>query len=216
MGCADCHTTDGANTTDGNAHGAKTEYLLKDADGLAAAEPGFVLASATSSKINCYKCHTAGWYSRQSGQEHTDNGSDWVFTADSTGSASRLSGNGNLYGLPCTNCHGGAIDFGTIHGTSDIFDAGTGWKCSDSGDWCDTADTRACSRNPEFCTVRVERHAYRFMNGASLRYFDPQDWTASSVTCYTLGTDDSWGGCTKHAPTSGADWTRSATRNLKY
>ena len=217
MGCADCHTTDGANTTFGNAHGSNTEYLLKDADGLATTEPTFVIGSATSSKINCYKCHTAGWYARETGQEHTDNNSDWVFTADGEGTSGRVTSDGNVYGLPCTNCHGGAASFGTIHGTSEIFDANTGWKCSDSGDWCDPADTRACSRNPGFCTVQVERHAYRFMNGASLRYYDPNGWTGSSVTCYTLGSDDSWGGCTQHDQGgSGKPWTRPVTRPIKY
>jgi predicted CxxxxCH...CXXCH cytochrome family protein len=216
MGCADCHTTDGANTTDGNAHGSNTEYLLKDADGLAATEPTFDLATATSSKINCYKCHTPAWYSRQSGQEHTDNNSDWVFAADQTGSASRLSGNGNLYGLPCTSCHGGAATFGTIHGTSDMFDINEGWKCSDSGDWCDPSNNRTCNRNPQFCTVQVQRQAYRFMNGANLRYYDPNGWTGSSVTCYTLSSGDSWGGCTQHSPGSGKPWTRPVQRQIKY
>jgi hypothetical protein len=216
MGCADCHTTDGANTTFGNAHGSNTEYLLKDADGLAATEPGFDIGTASASKINCYKCHAVDWYSRTSGQEHTDNNSDWVFTADQTPSSNRVPPNGNLYGLPCTNCHGGAPTFGTIHGASDIFDISQGWQCSDSGDWCDPSDSRACSRSPELCTVRMERQAYRFMNGASLRYYDPKDWTTGAVTCYTLGADDSWGGCTQHSPGSGKDWTRSATRDLQY
>lgn len=30
------------------------------------------------------------------------------------------------------------------------------------------------------------RNPYRFMNGASLRFYEPNGWTGTSVTCYTL------------------------------
>ena len=189
MGCADCHTTDGANTTNGNAHGSNTEYLLKDADGLATTEPGFDVRNADVSKINCYKCHIWSWYAREKNFEHTDNNSDWVFTADQTGSASRLGGNGNLYGLPCTNCHGGAPTFGTIHGTSDTFNINAG---------------------------PAQREAYRFMNGASLRYYDPNGWNTATVTCYTLSSSDNWGGCTQHPAGNGKVWTRPVQRPIQY
>ena len=194
MGCADCHTTDGANTTNGNAHGSNTEYLLKNKDGSATTEAAFDIRSADTSQINCYKCHTPAWYARARNFEHTDNNSDWVFTGDQTGSANRVGGNGNIYGLPCTNCHGGApaavgSGFGTIHGTSDMFNINAG---------------------------PAQRQAYRFMNGASLRYYDPNGWNTATVTCYTLSSGDSFGGCTQHVPGNGKGWTRPVQRSIKY
>jgi hypothetical protein len=189
MGCADCHTTDGANTTDGNAHGSNTEYLLKDADGAAATEPTFNLTDIANSRIVCYKCHAEVWYARegtqQNPQQHTDNDGDWAFTATGTGDAGRRTSDGNIFGLPCTNCHGG-VGWGSIHGTSDTF------------------------------TVKPSgtRQAYRFMNGASLRYYDPNGWNTSSFTCYTLTNSevsgDSWGACSQHG-NSGKTYNRTTS-----
>jgi predicted CxxxxCH...CXXCH cytochrome family protein len=188
MGCADCHTTDGANTTNGNAHGSNTEYLLKDADGLATTEPAFDIRSPGTSKITCYKCHNNAWYAVIRDQEHTGSTSDFVDTTGSTGTA-RNTGNGNIFGLACTNCHGG-VGFGSIHGTSDTFTINSGPST---------------------------RQAYRFTNGASLRYVDPQGWTGSTFTCYTLGSADSWGSCTQHpAGGSGKPMTKTFTRAIKY
>ena len=188
MGCADCHTTDGANGTNGNAHGAGTEYLLKNKDGSSTTEPGFDIRNADVSEINCYKCHTWTWYSRERNSEHTDNNSDWVFTADQTGSANRNTGNGNIYGLPCSNCHGG-FGWGSIHGTSDQFNINAG---------------------------PAQRQAYRFTNGASLRYFDPNGWNTATFTCYTLSSADSFGSCTKHGPGSGTTFSRPVVRDIQY
>jgi hypothetical protein len=94
---------------------------------------------------------------------------------DQTGSARMPVGNtgGNIYGLACTNCHGG-VGFGTIHGTSQSFGVG-----QDGGSGT--------------------REAYRFTNGNSLRYYDAMGWSGSQMECYTLSSGDApWGGCTKH------------------
>ena len=191
MGCADCHTTDGANGTAGNAHGSTSEYLLKDASGGA--------AEGTLAGINyvCFKCHSATTYEPSGG--HTGNNGDFTDYTGQTGTARVPVGNtgGNIYAMACTNCHGGAAtamgdtvgEFGTIHGTSQILTVGV-----DGG-----AGTR---------------QAYRFMNGNSMRYYDPTGWTGSAYTCYTLSGGDTWGGCTKHAKGQGA--SRLSTRNLKY
>jgi hypothetical protein len=53
------------------------------------------------------------------------------------------------------------------------------------------------------------------MNGASLRYYDPGDWTTGAVACWTLSGADSWGGCTQH-DNRGKDWTRANPRPLSY
>jgi hypothetical protein len=194
MGCADCHTTDGANGDTGNAHGAGTEYLLKNKDGSSATEPSFVIRDAAISQINCYKCHNPTWYSRLNGKtgSHTDNNSDWVWSSNEVGDARRTA-DASIYGLPCGNCHGG-FGFGSIHGTSDQFLINSG---------------------------PAQRRAYRFMNGASLRYYDPNGWNTTTFTCYTLtnaqaGTD-SWGGCAQHDQGgSGATFSRQTVRDLNY
>ena len=94
----------------------------------------------------------------------------------------------NIFAMACTNCHGGTR-FGAIHGSS---------------------ETLGMGQNGGTGT----RDAYRFMNGASLRFYDPGSWSGTTVTCYTLETGDSWGGCTKHA--GGTDWTKSLQRPLNY
>ena len=182
MGCADCHTTDGANGSLGNAHGSDSEYLLKDASG------GATEGQYSGFTYVCYSCHSSDYYSRGQTLNHTDNSSDWQDTVLLEGVDRRDDGKGsNIFGMACTNCHGGS-GFGTIHGSSEQFTIG------------DTANIR---------------NAYRFMNGASLRYFDPQDWSAASVGCWTLGAEDEWGGCSQH-DRSAATWTRSVTRPLDY
>jgi hypothetical protein len=118
---------------------------------------------------------------------------------------------GNVFGTACTNCHGGAVggtegapnsppEFGTIHGTTQIFGVGSAGSSS-------------------------SRQAYRFMNGNSMRFYQPPDasgtapwdWTGTSASCYTLGTADSFGGCTKHSGSAGS-LTKATNRNrdLKY
>ncbi len=115
-----------------------------------------------------------------------------MFTADQTGT-NRDANSGNIMGLPCTSCHGG-VGWGSIHGTSDKFDIDTG---------------------------PAQREAYRFMNGANLRYYDPNGWSTASVTCYTL-TDseaaaDSWGACAQHDKGGGGKpWTRPVQRPIQY
>ena len=102
--------------------------------------------------------------------------------------ASRNTGNGNIYGLPCSNCHGG-FGWGSIHGTSDQFNINAG---------------------------PAQRQAYRFTNGASLRYFDPEGWNTATFTCYTLSSADSFGSCTQHGPGNGKQFTRPVVRDIQY
>jgi hypothetical protein len=201
MGCADCHTVDGANHTDGNAHGSNSEYLLKDADGLA------TQGTRGGGTYNCWRCHSDAWYDYfNTANNHTDNSSDWAETVGLDGTA-RLANDGNIYGMACTNCHGGAeggtqgptppgpgpIEFGTIHGTSQSYGIG---EDGDSG----------------------TRLAYRFMNGNSLRYYNPNGWSGNvTVTCYTIDSSeqDSFGGCSQHNK-SGKGWDKPVDRDLKY
>jgi len=195
MGCGDCHTVDGANGSLGNTHGSDSEYLLKDASGTA--------NEGTLSGLSyvCYRCHVSGRYVPPTGAlgKHTDSSSDWQDKVDLTGIDRKDDGKGsNIFGMACTNCHGGtgpddagAVMWGTIHGSSEVF--GTG----------DDGNTST-------------REAYRFMNGASLRYYDPEGWSTSTFTCYTLGTADSWGGCTQHDKSSGPDFDRPLQRPIAY
>lgn len=185
MGCADCHTVDGANGSGGNAHGSPSEYLLKDAFG------GVTEGNLDALSYVCYRCHAAGRYQPPGGPlgDHTGNSNDWQDTTLLVGLNRRDDGKGNnLFAMACMNCHGG-FGFGTIHGTSQVLGVGQ--------------DGASGTRN-----------AYRFMNGASLRFYDPQGWTGTAITCYTLGSADSWGGCTQH--NRGQDFTKPLQRPLSY
>jgi predicted CxxxxCH...CXXCH cytochrome family protein len=204
MDCADCHSVDGANGANGNAHGSGGEYLLKDATG-AATEPAL---KAYASYI-CARCHSGTWYA---GSSHTANGGDWQDFSTSTGTARAAVGGtgGNIFGYACGNCHGGgapskagatlptgstgAGGWGTIHGTSQVIGFGV-----DGG----AANT-------------AYRQAYRFVNGNSMRYYDPVDWVVGTRTCYTLNTADSWGGCTKHGGGVAKTQPAPAIRQLNY
>ena len=197
MGCADCHTVDGANHESGNAHGSDaSEYLLKDANGAA------TLGSRAAGTYNCWRCHAAGYYDFGATLNHTDNASDWAETVGTDGAA-RVSNDGNIFGMACTNCHGGveggtqaspgSIQFGTIHGTSQSYGIGN------SG-------------------VSGTRLAYRFMNGNSLRYYDPNGWSGNvTVSCYTIdsGEADSFGACSQH-DRNAKTWDKPVDRDLKY
>ncbi len=206
MNCADCHTNDGANTTTGNAHGATSEYMLKDATGLAG-------IGSSNTTVVCAQCHVGAKY--VSGT-HTNNGGDFSWTTGANGklgSARWAEANvGNVYGWACGNCHGngapskagstfptgssGYGGYGTIHGTSQVL--GTG----DAG-------------------ATGSRNGYRFMTGGGMRYYIPGDWTTSAArNCVTLagGAGDSWGGCTKHSGTGVGDskLSTSGIRPLAY
>ncbi len=202
MGCADCHTVDGANHTAGNAHGSTaSEYLLKDANG--AATLGTRDTQASTYTYICWRCHEVQRYNRGlGGFNHTDNDGDWANTAGSDG-ADRVANDGNIFGMACTGCHGGVEsgtqaspvgpEFGTIHGTSQSYGIG------DSGG----SGTRL---------------AYRFMNGNNLRYFDPAGWSGDvTVSCYTIdrNEEDSFGACSQHDRT-GKGWNKPVDRDLKY
>jgi hypothetical protein len=200
MGCADCHTTDGANGAAGNAHGSSSEYLLKDAAG------GPSEGTLAGLSYVCFRCHTkdtliTGNYT--AGSTHANNPGDYQDYTGQVGTARVPVGNtgGSRFGMACTNCHGGgpshstatvpADGFGWIHGTNQTFYVGY--------------------------TTTV-RNAYRFMNGGSMRFYDPNGWNTASSSCYTLGGTgrpaDQWGGCTKHS-NSGA-YTRIVKRPLTY
>jgi hypothetical protein len=196
MGCADCHTVDGANHDSGNAHGSDfSEYLLKAANGTA------LLGTRAAGNYNCWRCHDSNYYDYGGTVDHTGKGNDWVDTVGNI-APDRSASSGNIFGMACTNCHGGVEsgtqaapvgpEFGTIHGTSQTFGVG------DSG-------------------VSSTRQAYRFMNGNSLRYYDPAGWTGTDVTCYTIdgGEEDSFGACSAHSGGRGP-WTKPVQRDLKY
>ena len=200
MSCADCHTTDGANGSAGNAHGSDSEYLLKDASGLAT--EGTYDGQAQTFTYVCYRCHVDGRY-RFGGAlgDHTDNSGDWQDTVALEGVDDRKNtGKGNsIFGMACMNCHGGTgpddaggVMWGTIHGSSEVIGVGNDGLVS-------------------------TREAYRFMNGASLRYYDPQGWAGTSITCYTLdGNGDDWGGCSQHDKASGQGFSKPLQRPLAY
>ena len=59
--------------------------------------------------------------------------------------------------------------------------------------------------------------AFRFMNGASMRYFNPQDWNLAPQNCVTLAskTSDAFGACSAHDGT-GYSRSRPLPRSLRY
>ncbi|MBW2526629.1 MAG: hypothetical protein JRI23_20775, partial [Deltaproteobacteria bacterium] len=217
MSCADCHTTDGANGTDGNAHGSNTEYLLKNSDRSAAIE-----GTEGNANYVCWQCHDPGFY--QGGGAHTGNASDFVDSTADVGGARATGGLSPIYGIACFNCHGGvgvlagdpwgqphpvqgaaSSRFGTIHGSSDIYYVGDPITEAPGGTW----------------SGGVTRESYRFMNGGGLRFYDPAGWTTGAGTCYTLGVKkadgigpDLWSGCDKH--NGGTTAPNRVTRALSY
>lgn len=191
LGCADCHTSDGANGAAGNGHGSASEYLLKDASG--AASEG----TKDGMSYVCWRCHT---YALYDGKPHVGSDSDYTDYTAQVGAARipNSSSGGNWTGTACGNCHGtwgkvgtaaGTVEFGGIHGTSS-----TGTTVSATG---------------------AAKNNYRFINAASLRFYDPQGWNTGSATCYTLSSGDSWGGCTKHSG-RGTPRTKALVRPLNY
>jgi hypothetical protein len=202
MACADCHTTDGVNTTTGNAHGSASEYLLKSATGTAA-------EGTSTATVVCARCHLASNYASTGGHAVGDS-ADWVWTTSAVGTA-RSASRGNILGMACTNCHGGQAPskagvtfpanvtgvggFGTIHGTSQVIGIGNAGGAAGS----------------------AYRAAYRFTNGNSMRYYNPGTWSGGTRTCYTLSTADTWGACTQHGSgTSGTPSAAGAARPLSY
>ncbi|MBI5509403.1 MAG: CxxxxCH/CxxCH domain-containing protein [Deltaproteobacteria bacterium] len=196
MGCADCHTVDGANTTTGNAHGSTSEYLLKDASG-GAAEGTYAAGTAI-----CLRCHT-GYSAAHTGGSESNDFEDTVTTTapnrllDAKGKSLSAS----VFGFACMNCHGGAQGngagagdtnpFGWIHGTSQVFKTGASGGTG-------------------------TRNAYRFMNGSSLRYYMPGgvNWDTGAGSCFTLSSADSWGSCTQHS--GSAQNPSTLKRSLTY
>ncbi len=209
MACEDCHTSDGANGVSGNSHGSLNEYLLKDYQGGPTLPPGSS-ASANYTYYNCAQCHLGTYYYGGNGV-HTARASDWVDTITLSPGSARSGSSGNVFGYACGNCHGGGPPskagtggglggFGTIHGTSQIIGVGTnGVGPGTSG--------------------LTQRNAYRFMNGDSMRYYDPNDWQSTvNRGCYTLssGNTDTWGGCTVHSGGIYRTNMPPANRNLAY
>ncbi len=200
MGCADCHASDGANGTAGNAHGSTSEYLLKSADGLASQ------GTEANGLYICVKCHNNGKKSSHSGST-----SNYAESVGLVGSARLNKTNASIFGITCINCHGGApgngetpvpqVGLGRIHGTSQTFYTVTS-------------------------TGPVTRSAYRFTNGGALRYFAPGNLNdvmaddASGKSCYTLGAGDSWSNCAQHGSGASGWYQRynstSNARPLSY
>jgi predicted CxxxxCH...CXXCH cytochrome family protein len=209
MSCADCHTSDGINTTTGNAHGSNSEYMLKNASG--AAVSGRLGTRTVAGSYGCYACHLVARYDPEGASfDHTGNAGDYQDYVTLLGSA-RIpvsSSGGNVYGYACGNCHGGgppnktgatfpagttgATGFGTIHGTTQVLGIAS--------------------------ATGTARPAYRFTNGNSMRYYDPIDWSSTTTRgCYTVGGGDAWGGCTKHSSSAGnQNMSASKQRPLKY
>jgi hypothetical protein len=192
MSCADCHTSDGALGTQGNAHGADSEYLLKDAnDATALVEGGYV-----DQQMVCYRCHDPVSYSPSAPNGAHGHGTTlWSDTPMTLVGSARAGATGGTvaatrFGNVCTQCHGGT-NFGVIHGTSEAPGSGVGGATA--------------------------RNAYRFMNGAGMRFYDPQGWTGTSYSCYTVSStsQDGFGGCTKHSGAAGGN-TKAFSRPLSY
>ena len=187
MGCADCHTADGANGAAGNAHGSGSEYMLKDASG------GATIGTLAGVSYVCYRCHNSASLLKYTSTPHTGSGSDWIdhVGASYIGATNRAASMGNWAGYACGNCHG-TTKFGGIHGTSETLPVGVGGTGAAGG----TLPTP--TPNP--------RPAYRFSNGASLRYQDAMGWSGTQGGCYTLAGSGSgeagWGTCNKHDGTA--------------
>jgi predicted CxxxxCH...CXXCH cytochrome family protein len=196
MGCADCHTVDGANApanpanpagTFGNAHGSSSEYLLKNSAGLAASSTWN--STTQENTYVCARCHTGNVYTYSIGR-HGGSKSDYVDSVGLLGATNRKGAAGSIFGISCQNCHGGS-PWGSIHGTTETFGVGQGGAGG-------------------------TRRAYRFTNGGALRYYNPNSWVLRESTCYTLSGGDGWSNCTAHTTARGSTRAKQFQRPLRY
>ncbi|HEY6838305.1 MAG TPA: hypothetical protein VI389_06155, partial [Geobacteraceae bacterium] len=153
--CHDCHYRDGHGT-------ANSEYMLQNSTGAD--------TLWTTSTYGCVKCHISSYY----GTTHTNgNTKDFSTTAGSTGLTARTTGNGNITGIACMNCHNvGATGWAGIHGGGNTYVDGAG----------------------------ATQTTYRFMPGMANSKYEPAGWTTTGAvtTCYT-NANTSWTGCNQHS-----------------
>ena len=184
MGCADCHTTDGVNGAAGNAHGSTaSEYLLKDASG------GAALGTLSGGNYVALPVPPRDELRRR---DHRQSHRLRVRLRGRYGSGGNRSSRGQVEHEPVRHrLHGvprrrpGQRRHGPDPDDGRGVDEGYGQIDGTS-------------------SIFTNRRAYRFMNGANLRYYAPGTWASGTDnTCNTLTTVDGFGGCTKHTGAGG-------------
>jgi len=205
--CSDCHLNEV------NAHGSVNSwYMLNGTSTASDTDIAPTLGiSSTSAEISCFRCHTAAQYAIGGGGTagRVDHSSRCNNVDVVTGTAAEAP-----FGNMCHACHGGFGDTGqTVN--QDV--VGTGSTLRGRG------ALGAIHGNNETYTTGAGGTAtkrYRFMSGASMRFWSPDDttsnnWAATSGgTCYTLSAADQWGSCTKHG--GGVGQTVNRARALSY
>jgi predicted CxxxxCH...CXXCH cytochrome family protein len=204
--CSDCHLNEV------NAHGAVNSWYMLNGSATASdtdIAPTLGISS-TSAEIMCFRCHAAAQYAVGGGGTacRTDHSARCNNIDVVTGTAVEAP-----LGNMCHGCHGGFGDT-TQAVNQDV--VGTGSTLKGRG------SLGAIHGNNESYTPGggSSTKRYRFMSGASMRFWNPSgtatpDWTATSGgTCYTLSAADQWGSCTKHS--GGTGQTINRGRSLSY
>jgi predicted CxxxxCH...CXXCH cytochrome family protein len=230
MYCSDCHRSDW------NSHGTRAtdgaDYLLKcrvggtstactaDYTDIRGTAPN---STSTGSGV-CFRCHNVASYGSSGHAPGTScivEPTTWNTQAGRDPVASGR--NAALFGLSCFNCHGG-YTYGGIHGVGSTAVDGTTREGQTSGNF---RVTRAGTQT---------RKGWRFINGGSQPFYDQETANTTSDTgsvgtattgdnnqwagtraasCYTLATDNSFGGCTQHNPAA-TTASQLQTRTLNY
>ena len=213
--CSDCHLNEA------NAHGAASSWYMLAGSNTASDDdvvPTTSGAHVTTSEVSCFRCHNSAVYatdggSGTSGAVH-DHDTRCANLDVVTGTAIEAP-----FGNACHGCHGGYGDTAQAVNKDPI---GTGSATVGRGSLGSIHGNNE-TYNPAAGTNSSKR--YRFMSGASMRYYNPNGSTAypttetpwgatGSVGCYTLGSADQWGSCTKHS--GGTTQTKNRARSLSY
>jgi predicted CxxxxCH...CXXCH cytochrome family protein len=205
--CSDCHLNEV------NAHGSVNSWYMLNGSNTAsdtdiAPTQG---NSSTTAEISCFRCHTADQYAvgGAGGSSRTDHKARCNNIDVVTGTAVEAP-----FSNMCHGCHGG---FGNSALAVNQDVVGTGSTLKGRGALGAIHGNNETYR-PGGATADSPR--YRFISGASMRFWNPSNtatanWTATSGgTCYTLSAADQWGSCTKHS--GGTGQTINSGRALSY
>jgi hypothetical protein len=196
--CSDCHLNEV------NAHGSANSWYMLCGSNTASCDdvtPFTVGDAVEGSEVMCYRCHNQDTYAANASpnKANSRHGHPDDCFGDRVDVADEY-----VFGIQCTACHGGYSSsasggLGSIHGTNETYFPLEGATSS---------------------------KYYRFMSGATMRFYSPMessysdesDWVnGDPASCYTIGSSDTWGGgCTEHNPSDDTAQINFTGRNLDY
>jgi hypothetical protein len=209
--CSDCHLNEA------NAHGsANAWYMLQGKNTkstTADVAPTIGGYNGTTPEFSCYRCHNPSAYTNSASTAGRYNHNNCTNVSSGSGTSNHYP-----FGNMCHACHGG---FGNTADTTNRDTVGTGTTKIGRGALGAIHGNNE-NYNPGNGATASKR--YRFMSGASMRFYNPNgttayagetNWTNQTTGgCYTISSADVWGSCTQHS--SGRSTTTNRTRALTY